>query len=386
MLFTAFLLLPFLLWTLFYGLKMKEGIVQGVVLAFLLLGFAAAAWFFKLPVIFYLGFLATLGAYVLFYANELRFNRRPLRVWQYLGICYLIYVPLTFLPARLAVLLAPLAYLFLLFALADLARPVSFAGIAALYALFYFIPDFRLVSSLSLLAFFLLYFLALHARESFAKTTEKQVTDALMAYSDEVQATHLQMRSWRHDFHNHLQSMKYLVQEGKEAELADYLNDLDRDLMSVDTLVKSGQMSVDAILNSKLSLAKAANISLDVTVYPLPELGISDIDLTGLLGNLMDNAIEACEKIPQDKRFIRLYLDCVGEQLYLSIQNSAKEDLSFNDRNYISSKRGRHGLGMKRVALVVDKYDGVLNLQNEPGIFAVEVTFALPRTADRSRP
>ena len=105
-------------------------------------------------------------------------------------------------------------------------------------------------------------------------------------------------------------------------------------------------MSVDAILNSKLSLAKAANISLDVTVYPLPELGISDIDLTGLLGNLMDNAIEACEKIPQDKRFIRLYLDCVGEQLYLSIQNSAKEDLSFNDRNYISSKRGRHGLGM----------------------------------------
>lgn len=385
MLLTAFLLLPYLLWTLFYGLKMKKGYVQGVVLAVLLLGFASAAWFLSFPLIFYLGFLGTLALYVLFYANELRLTGRPLRVWQYLVICYLLYIPLTFLPLKLAILLAPLAYLFLLLDLAELGKPLVYLGILVLYGLFYLIPEVRLTGSLALIAFFLIYFLSLDTRDSFSKTAEKQVSDALMDYADEVQATHLQMRSWRHDFHNHLQSMKFLLQQGREAELGDYLNELDRDLLSVDTMVKSGQMSVDAILNSKLSLAKAANIDLDVTVFPLPELGISDIDLTALLGNLMDNAIEACEKIPEDERFIRLYLDCMGEQLYLSLQNSAKEDLSFNDRNYISSKRGRHGLGMKRVALVVDKYGGTLNLQNEPGVFAVEVTFALPREEDRSR-
>lgn len=385
MLLTAFLLLPYLLWTLFYGLKMKKGYVQGVVLAVLLLGFASAAWFLSFPLIFYLGFLGTLALYVLFYANELRFAGRPLRVWQYLVICYLLYIPLTFLPLKLAILLAPLAYLFLLLDLAELGKPLVYLGILVLYGLFYLIPEVRLTGYLALIAFFLIYFLSLDTRDSFSKTAEKQVSDALMGYADEVQATHLQMRSWRHDFHNHLQSMKFLLQQGRETELRDYLNELDRDLLSVDTMVKSGQMSVDAILNSKLSLAKAANIDLDVTVFPLPELGISDIDLTALLGNLMDNAIEACEKIPEDERFIRLYLDCMGEQLYLSLQNSAKEDLSFNDRNYISSKRGRHGLGMKRVALVVDKYGGTLNLQNEPGVFAVEVTFALPREEDRSR-
>lgn len=385
MLLTAFLVLPFLLWALFYGLKMKKGYVQGIVLALLLVGFAAAAWFLDLSVIFYVGFLGTLALYVLFYANELRFDRRPLRVWQYLVICYLIYIPLTFLPAKVAILLGPLAYLSLLLDFAGLGKPLVLLMIAILYALFYRIPDFKTMTLVSLLAFFLIHLLTFQTRESFAKTAEKQVTDALLAYSDEVQATHLQMRSWRHDFHNHLQSMKFLLQQGRETELRDYLNELDRDLLSVDTMVKSGQMSVDAILNSKLSLAKAANIDLDVTVFPLPELGISDIDLTALLGNLMDNAIEACEKIPEDERFIRLYLDCMGEQLYLSLQNSAKEDLSFNDRNYISSKRGRHGLGMKRVALVVDKYGGTLNLQNEPGVFAVEVTFALPREEDRSR-
>lgn len=208
----------------------------------------------------------------------------------------------------------------------------------------------------------------------------------LMAYSDEVHAMHLQMRSWRHDFHNHLQSMKFLEQEGRHEELRAYLDDLERDLQSIDTVVKSGQVTVDAVLNSKLSLARQAGIDLDVTVFPLPDLGISDVDLTALLGNLFDNAIEACEKIPEADRFIRLYMDCLGEQLYLSIQNSAKEDLSFNERNYISEKRGRHGLGMKRVALVVEKYGGHLNLQNEPGIFAAEVTLALPRTASSDTP
>ncbi|OUO35346.1 hypothetical protein B5F84_03485 [Olsenella sp. An290] len=66
-----------------------------------------------------------------------------------------------------------------------------------------------------------------------------------------------------------------------------------------------------------------------------------------------------------------------GSQLYMSVQNSAVEDPSFNARNYITEKRGNHGLGMKRVAAVVDKYGGFLNLANEPGVFAAEVSLPL---------
>ena len=66
------------------------------------------------------------------------------------------------------------------------------------------------------------------------------------------------------------------------------------------------------------------------------------------------------------------------KQLYLSVQNAAKEILNFNERHYITSKRGHHGLGMLRVKLLVDKYEGYLNLQNEPGIFAAEVTLPNP--------
>lgn len=64
-------------------------------------------------------------------------------------------------------------------------------------------------------------------------------------------------------------------------------------------------------------------------------------------------------------------------QLYLSIQNSAKAEPDFEERNYISKKRGNHGLGMKRVQTATEKYHGYLNLANEPGIFAAEVTMPI---------
>ena len=61
----------------------------------------------------------------------------------------------------------------------------------------------------------------------------------------------------------------------------------------------------------------------------------------------------------------------------MSVQNSAREDPGFEERNYITRKRGNHGLGMKRVKAAVDKYGGYFSLANEPGIFAAEVSIPL---------
>ena len=61
------------------------------------------------------------------------------------------------------------------------------------------------------------------------------------------------------------------------------------------------------------------------------------------------------------------------KQLYLSIAKSAPEEANFNARHYITEKRGNHGHGVKRVKLAVDRYDGYLNLKNEPGVFVSEV-------------
>lgn len=145
---------------------------------------------------------------------------------------------------------------------------------------------------------------------------------------------------------------------------------------------------VDVLVQPHLSylvnlrwLAKRAGIRIYLTVHVLDQLSISDTDLCIILGNLLDNAMEACAELEPDQRYIRLYLDAIGQQFYLSIQNSAKEILSFEEQHYISTKRGNHGLGLKRVAFLVENYEGFLNLQNEPGIFAVEVSIPLEKKA-----
>lgn len=228
----------------------------------------------------------------------------------------------------------------------------------------------------------LLLFLALEGtlfswHRGFAAETERFQRDILSHQYEEVKEIYLNMRGWRHDYHNHLQAMKAQIAAGQLEEMKQYLSDLEHNLERVDTYVKSGNLMTDAILNSKLSLAEQKGIQVNCKAI-LPEtLSIEDVDLCVLLGNLLDNALEACEKIPEQQRFLRIYMVVNKSQLYVSIQNSAKEELDFNEKNYISTKRGNHGLGMKRVKALADKYEGYLTLANEPGIFAAEVTLPL---------
>lgn len=240
--------------------------------------------------------------------------------------------------------------------------------------------DTRLL--LGFLAVELLLFLSLEGtffsyHRSFEAGTERFQRDILSHQYEEVKEIYLNMRGWRHDYHNHLQVMKAQISAGQLEEMKQYLNDLEQNLDKVDTYVKSGNLMTDAILNSKLSLAEQKGIRVNCKATLPQELSIEDVDLCVILGNLLDNALEACEKIPEIQRFLRIYMVVNRSQLYVSIQNSAKEELDFNERNYISTKRGNHGLGMKRVKALADKYEGYLTLANEPGIFAAEVTLPL---------
>lgn len=214
-------------------------------------------------------------------------------------------------------------------------------------------------------------------RRGFETSAERFQQEVLSRQYDEIRSIYLDMRGWRHDYHNHLQVMKADLAAGHLDKLSAYLDDLERDLDRVDTYVKSGNLMVDAILNSKLSLAEKDGVAVTCKAVVPESLAVDDVDLCVILGNLLDNALESCEKLPSAERWLRVYLAARGSQLYVSIQNSAVEDPSFNARNYITEKRGNHGLGMKRVAAVVDKYEGFLNLANEPGIFAAEVSLPL---------
>jgi signal transduction histidine kinase len=228
------------------------------------------------------------------------------------------------------------------------------------------------------LLLFLLLEGTLKSYQSGYEISTREFQQRVLAHQyEEIKNIYMNMRGWRHDYHNHIQVIKAQMALEKYEEVNTYLDELEQDLNRVDTYVKSGNLMADAILNSKLSITQTRHIGINCKAELPQELAISDIDMCVILGNLLDNAIEACEKIEENKRFLRIYMVVNKKQLYISIQNSAREELDFNEKNYISTKRGNHGLGMKRVKLIVDKYQGFLNLQNEPGIFAAEVSIPL---------
>ncbi len=201
--------------------------------------------------------------------------------------------------------------------------------------------------------------------------------DLIAKHCEEVQNVYRTMRGWRHDYHNHIQAMLALTD--KPQQLRAYLLKLNSDLTTVDTVIKTGNVMVDAILNSKLSLIQSHQINLHAKAVVPSDLKISEIDLCTVIGNLLDNAMEACLKQEQDsERFVRVYIGILKKQLYISVQNSSGQQIKKSGKTYISTKNSEsHGFGLKRIDRIVAKYDGYINRQNEEGIFATEVLLPL---------
>lgn len=195
---------------------------------------------------------------------------------------------------------------------------------------------------------------------------------------DEIENIYMTMRGWRHDYHNHIQSLKGYLSLNKVEQMKNYLNELETDLDSIDTLYHSGNLQLDSILNAKLAIAEKGQIRIHCDASIPPQLHVSDLDLCVILGNLLDNAIESCRKIKDpDERFIRVYIGILKKHLYISIINATSETVKQRTDHYFTTKRGDHGHGLKRVDQVVKKYDGYLNRQNEPGVFATEIVLPL---------
>ena len=212
---------------------------------------------------------------------------------------------------------------------------------------------------------------------------DKRLSDfqdsVLKKQRDEVQNIYQTMRAWRHDYHNHMQTIKALLSMGKKQELSEYLDNLEKDLDSIDIAIRTGNVSLDAILSSKVSIARKNFIDVNCTAKVPENLKISDVHLCAIVGNLMDNAIEACEKITAGavQKFIRVYIGLFKSQLYISVTNSTCEKYRRRLSELVTSKLGEHGFGLRRIDKIAEKYDGYVNRKNEPGVFATEVMLPL---------
>ena len=210
----------------------------------------------------------------------------------------------------------------------------------------------------------------------------RKVEDQIAFYQRELIETHYrevdnmyrQMRGWRHDYRNHIQTMKAYAAVGDWEAIRHYLDLLDEDLTTVDTIIKTGNPMTDAILNSKISLAKAKGIAVTADAHIPVKLSFSEIDLCCIIGNLFDNAIEASMKLPPEQRLIRVYMDMKNTQLYISFTNfTAGKKLRKEGKLFRSTKGEGHGLGLVNIDAIVDRLEGYISRNSEDGAFTTEI-------------
>ena len=207
-------------------------------------------------------------------------------------------------------------------------------------------------------------------KRTYLKLVEMQEEQA-RKHLEEVRSIYSEMRGYKHDFHHHLQALKGQLEAGETDRAIAYIEQLDQNLQGVDTLLKTVNVPADAILSAKIALARAAGIAVTVQANLPAALTLSDLELSIVIGNLLDNAIEACQKAAGD-RFIRLSLRMKGNMLYFYLLNSAGKKQTKVGSLFKTGKTGAHGFGLHRAETIIRQHGGWVKYNSEDGAFTSE--------------
>lgn len=212
----------------------------------------------------------------------------------------------------------------------------------------------------------------------FSKQIDRRIakyqSDLIKTHYDEVENMYRQIRGWRHDYRNHIQVMKAYAAQGDMEAIKEYLDELETDLSTVDTVIKTGNSMADAILNSKISLARSRKIEVKADAHIPFKLKTSEIDLCVIIGNLFDNAIEASLSLPEEQRLIRVYMDMKNTQLYISFTNfTSGKKLKKQAGRFTTTKGDGHGFGLVRIDSIIDRLGGYISRNSEDGAFTTEI-------------
>ena len=190
------------------------------------------------------------------------------------------------------------------------------------------------------------------------------------------------LRVIKHDIHHHLSTIQTLIENDEVEHIKKYLNEYQSHFDLDYSVATTGNLVIDSIISTKYLIAKRQHTKLDFSIM-LPEtLPFTDVALSALLGNLFENALEACKKLPIDQRWITFQMKAQEDMLIIHIENSfdgvLKETVS---NTYLSRKEEpHHGIGLKRIYTLVEEANGFTEIRHNNNLFTVHIMVPLENT------
>lgn len=186
-----------------------------------------------------------------------------------------------------------------------------------------------------------------------------------------------------HDFHNHIGVLRQFLSHNKIADAIQYLDELQAPMQEMANTTWTGDETVDYLINSKTRVAEAGEILLNTQVEFPRHTNIRSADLCAILGNLLDNALEAASQVAKpEQRFINLTIRRINQMLIIKVENNYNVPPVNIGGSLKTTKEdsGLHGWGLKSARTAAEKYDGTVQTSYTGNTFRAVATLSYQGT------
>ena len=191
------------------------------------------------------------------------------------------------------------------------------------------------------------------------------------------------IRSFRHDMKNHLFTVAENIRTGEYKQAESYIKSMVNDKLYNEKIYSNtGNIAIDSVLNYKLNEASGKNIRINADIKVPSDIVVDPTDITSIVGNLLDNAINAVLKIAEQDREIIVNLSYNKGRLFINVKNKFNGIVKMSNGRLVTDKdSSEHGYGLKNVERTLEKYNGYIEYQHNNGIFeTTAIMYTVPKS------
>lgn len=235
------------------------------------------------------------------------------------------------------------------------------------------------VTAIAVLIFLVVYLYLQHRQTQYLKLQNENlklqkdlITEHYQLLSNQIELT----RRFRHDIFNHMQTIESLLGQADQADAQTdaYVDALKKQYDRLTEVDYCDNYIVDAAVSNKVKICRQKEIPIHISLRHMDLGRIEELDMLGLVFNLLDNAIESCLLLPKEERYIDFCCENCKGQLIISLSNSARD--AGKDGNLFQTKKKNkeyHGVGMSIVREIVEKYCGQMKVEFEKSDFRLQI-------------
>ncbi len=206
----------------------------------------------------------------------------------------------------------------------------------------------------------------------YEKGLQAQTLDIILKANEEnykiLEENEKEIHILRHDILKHMAEIKELLNKGNREEAERYVEDISNTVSKDTSISRTGNLVLDTILNIENKKAVALGIQYDIKLNLSANINISSVDLSRILYNAIDNAIEACEKV--SKKYILVSITVDNKILKIIIENTSNPVTIENNKiKTTKTDRRRHGYGIESIKNALKNNDGYITFNYQGGIF-----------------